>query len=544
MAGATTSGRGGEAARRWGRRSSDAIGRLSTRPRARWLTTFVLLALLGGLWTAATPLFSGPDEPSHVASAAALVRGHLTEKPRTRAARTIVSSEFGPLANRVEVVRLPASYDVTTSLNCFQARPDTPAGCLHVSHRNDTTFVPTSAANTPPLYYAAVGWVSLLTTGAAGATRLMRIIGVLLGAALLATAVDGFWRLGRRRLGGLGIGVAVTPMVLFLLGVVNPSSLEITAALASWACGLALVFGAEDVIDGWLVTEGSVAAIALALARPLGPAWLGLIVVTLAFVAPGAARRHLAAARAARRGLVAVLSAVALQLVWIIVYNPFDVAAQPLHLPASTIDRLVVGRGYTLFLQMIGVFGWLDTAPPSATWAFWIAAVGGLVTLAVAFARARVVVAMATIALLTVAVPMVAEAREAASTGLYWQGRYTLPLAVGVPLLAAAGLIRSDRMPRLGSGLFVAVGGLLAVAQVLAYAQSLRRYIVGRNGPIQFWTGSGWSPPLPALLLLVAFAVTTALFMAWLVGPAPVTADPGPEPMPSVGVSSSRDVDA
>jgi hypothetical protein len=321
-------------------------------------------------------------------------------------------------------------------------------------------------------------------------------------------------------------------MVLFLLGTVNPSSLEIAAALAVWACGLALVFETEHRVDRWLVAQLGLAAIALALARQLGPLWLGLIAVTLVVVAPRSAWRRLAGSRAAQAWLAGVIAAVAAQLVWILLYNPFDAPEAPLRLPASAIDRIVVGKGYSLFLQMIGVFGWLDTSPPSGTWLVWTLAIGGLLVLAAAFGRARFRWAIAGLVLMTVLIPMVAEAREAGHTGLYWQGRYTLPLAVGVPILAAVALIRSDRMPRLDrTGFFASVGGLLVLAQVLAYGQNLRRYIVGRNGPIQFWTGSGWSPPVPGLLLLVAFAVTMTLLTVWLLAPRPATADPPEDPV-------------
>ena len=55
------------------------------------------------------------------------------------------------------------------------------------------------------------------------------------------------------------------------------------------------------------------------------------------------------------------------------------------------------------------------------------------------------------------------------------------------------------------------LAGILAatfgIGQVLAFAQSLRRNSVGYNGPIFFFLHPVWKPPVPALLILVAFAV-------------------------------------
>jgi len=69
-------------------------------------------------------------------------------------------------------------------------------------------------------------------------------------------------------------------------------------------------------------------------------------------------------------------------------------------------------------------------------------------------------------------------------------------------------------------GVAVAVAGAaLGVGHVLAFAQNLRRYSVGAGGTVWFWTREAWSPPVPSLLLLIAFVVVTAGWVAWLVSP-------------------------
>ena len=54
------------------------------------------------------------------------------------------------------------------------------------------------------------------------------------------------------------------------------------------------------------------------------------------------------------------------------------------------------------------------------------------------------------------------------------------------------------------------------VGQVLAFMQALRRYMVGVNGDVQFWRHASWSPPVPALGIVVVFALGYSAFVAWL----------------------------
>jgi hypothetical protein len=43
---------------------------------------------------------------------------------------------------------------------------------------------------------------------------------------------------------------------------------------------------------------------------------------------------------------------------------------------------------------------------------------------------------------------------------------------------------------------------------------------VGYNGPLAFWFDAHWSPPLPSLLLLVAYAAVLVALAVWLWGDA------------------------
>jgi hypothetical protein len=62
----------------------------------------------------------------------------------------------------------------------------------------------------------------------------------------------------------------------------------------------------------------------------------------------------------------------------------------------------------------------------------------------------------------------------------------------------------------------VSVGAVLGVAQIIAFAQNLRRYTVGHYGDLQFWSHARWSPPVSPLVVTLAFIVIVAAFMWWL----------------------------
>jgi hypothetical protein len=118
------------------------------------------------------------------------------------------------------------------------------------------------------------------------------------------------------------------------------------------------------------------------------------------------------------------------------------------------------------------------------------------------------------------------ESMEANTIGYGWQGRYTLPLAVGIPIVATSGLgigrLRADGLRRL----LRAVVAALVVAQVLAFAQTLRRYAVGSDGTLLFFKDPKWNPPVPGGLVLLAFTALTAFAFWWMgVRPLATTAE-------------------
>ena len=146
----------------------------------------------------------------------------------------------------------------------------------------------------------------------------------------------------------------------------------------------------------------------------------------------------------------------------------------------------------------------------------WLTAVVALVTVGALFARRRwSVLVLLGLLVTSLLLPAVLQAPSARTDGVAWQGRYGLPVLVGVPLLAVVIARRwfpRHREPtrRLVSGAIVVVAGALALAQL----DTLQRYVVGDSGPVLFLGEAGWSPPVGMLLAVAGVVVASAAFVA------------------------------
>ena len=98
---------------------------------------------------------------------------------------------------------------------------------------------------------------------------------------------------------------------------------------------------------------------------------------------------------------------------------------------------------------------------------------------------------------LTVLSPLV-ELPSVRSTGLIWQGRYTLPLAVGIPILAGyafSGIV--DDLAALFRRIALLLTGAVGLALVAAFYWAGCRNAVGSKGPfVYLGVRSGTPHPL------------------------------------------------
>jgi hypothetical protein len=509
---------------------TSALRPLGSSRRRLWWTTFVLVTAVGGLWALANPLFAAPDENSHVIRAVALDHGELTGK-----------EEHGRLRQQLDVtpdvleVQVPRVYPAEESA-CFAFQPNEPADCAHFGGSTREVGALTSAARHPPAYYAVVGVASWLYHPGSGVVYLMRFLTVLMTAALIATTITAIRRTTVPRIVAVGVLFAVSPMVLFVGSSVNPNGVEIAAAVALWVCGLVLVSQARETTDNRLVAATGIAGCVLALSRQLGPLWLALIAITIAVFASSEGLRALARSRWARVWAALIVACSVVQIGWNAVVGSLGYTRYPnapRDIPTAVIARFTVGSVFGRYKEMVGTFGWLDTPSPALTYVLWTAGVGFLVLVALAWARRRRVAALLVVIAATVVVPLVLESAVYGDAGgPAWQGRYGLPLAVGVPIVAAMAIASSERGRQIAEPrLFVGAGVMLVVAHILAFAQNLRRYTVGYDGEIQYWRHPEWSPPLMSpLIVTIAYALLISAFVAWFLfsaSPGRATAEAG-----------------
>jgi hypothetical protein len=103
--------------------------------------------------------------------------------------------------------------------------------------------------------------------------------------------------------------------------------------------------------------------------------------------------------------------------------------------------------------------------------------------------------------------------------GLTYQGRYSLPLFVGIAFLPMFNDRSAARAPRLPPQrvLIGAVLALVVVAEVGAFWQMLRRFTVGADGKILLTGSLPWTPAIApmALVAVNALAMIAAASSAW-----------------------------
>ena len=120
-------------------------------------------------------------------------------------------------------------------------------------------------------------------------------------------------------------------------------------------------------------------------------------------------------------------------------------------------------------------------------------------------------------ALGTVLAPVVFEAYGAHDLGYFWQSRYTLPIAVGVPLMFGFSLARatgSRRMRAPSASASSSSARSWRCTRCSAFGNALRRNTVG-FGPtdtFDFFLDPIWKPPFPAWFLMLGIVVATVAF--------------------------------
>jgi hypothetical protein len=500
-----------------------------------WLTFLVAwtgLAIGMSAWAMATPLGGGPDEPAHIIKAASVARGEL----------------LGALTSTPGVTEVTVASGIAraSSWPCYAFHPEQDASCIEPVHaETGTKVVTTSAGLYNPVFYAAVGWPSALTTHTRVAVYAMRLMNALLSSFFLAVTFTTLMLFRAPIVTGVAFFAAVTPMVLFLGGVVNPNALEISSGAALLTLLLALVRGHTIARPGPYFALVVVSGFFLANARGLSPLWMALIAVTALLFATGERLTELARMPLFWVTLLLLAASVVGAGLWILSTNTLaSMGTYPGAGKTHPIDAfwfMLIERSFDP--GYFGVFGWLDSFAPNGVLYFWGALGFGVGILGYMLARGRVLAALIFVTAGFLLLPPIVQAASVESSGYIWQGRYSLVAYVAVILVAAvaASVYRpadvSWLQPRAvvrGARIF---GFLVIFGQLLAFVATIKRYAVGADATAEgtwtafFFATPLWRPPGGAVLWTVAAGLGLVLvFLAWSAWVSPALLPPtGPQ---------------
>lgn len=504
------------------------LPRVRLSPRHVFLVVLTLAFVSLACWSFADPLVAAPDEQAHLLHAYALDHGQLGT-PTTPPSKVNVD------------VTVPMSlYYSAIYPICWQQKQNVPATCSApwpTSSQPETVSI--YVDHYPPLYYLVVGTVTYISHERSG-IYLMRLVSSLMSAVMLAIAAYAIARWSQRRSLYMGMYVALTPETSFLSSSVNPSGFEITTSICLWT--LVAIFGLEhrDNPPRRLVVLVGVVASIFVLIRGLSPVWVALAGLTLLLISgPQCLFGQFRARRDVQIAAGSVVVATLLATAWILTQGTLNIlpvgAGVPKRDSLLAVIRIVASSIPGWLRESVGILGWLDTELPSFVYHSWYAAVFGLLALVLVRGDWRERTAVTSLAALSVLIPLALVTRQAKILGVVWQGRDSLPLAVGAVIVAAAvvgGPVRHRARraarrvdpatrQRLTQFAMIGVVAVLALANMMAFYTNLRRYAVGRYGPKLFFLHhQGWSPPTGQFLTLVIFGLITTAFagvlMWWL----------------------------
>ncbi len=478
--------------------------------------------LIAGLWAIGTPPMSSVDEPSHAIKAAAVVRGQL-------------SGDQAGLRVGTGVVQVPRLFLESQSLVCTAGQPEITATYCPPNLGQDlseTVDVTTSAVRYNPLYYAFAGLPSLFGNSIS-TFYWMRLVGGLLAAWMLALAARSLAELTGAYWPFAALLVSITPMTVFMSASINPQSVELAGAILLWVAVLALLRSPDPDLLHRRLFRLTLATVFVANVRGLGPLLVVVIVLTGLAISRWADIVALLRSRLSWiYGAVCGLSVVA-GYAW-------TVGADTLTMPTTedypaltgeTILRLTTASTGWYTEQSIGVFGWLEVPMPDWVYLGYAGLVLVIVIAGLAFGRWREQVAIVALACLVVVLPIYAEFGQAHFIGQFWQGRYGLPIAVGVPLVAAFAL-QQARPPLpgwIGRRVMITVAIPFALLQAHALAVDIRRQVNGlsADSPWFGWADDAWLPPLNPYLMVGACLICWLVLAALLVRAADDSAPPG-----------------
>lgn len=428
----------------------------NTRTRAA-LGYFCLgMFLIQIAWQLAVPAFRGIDEIDHAYRATSVARGQIIPKLDAVA------------DGRGFAVKAPAGMVSDAVPACKALRYTGPDNCYAIQQEDDSgdVLIASAAEQYSPVYYAIVGWPSLLLDGKA-ALYFMRLISSLICALILVTAAAIAIRRSRTWL-LLGLIACLTPTMIYSTIVVAPNGLSMSGGLLMWVSWLCV--DPRDLPSSrGLIFIGAVGASVMIAMHNTGLVWAAasIFVFTLLWWPLKLGRRN--------RGPLAfpailVGTTVVLTLGW----SLFTGANSPGGRVADDIRLASITE--IAALPILWVFQSVFSAPRAGgaphpiVYAIMLGVIFVFCAAGARLATVRVRLAMLALAVTVTLIPLVLTWKTQHVFGLAWQGRYAIPLGAGILLLAAEAL--HDNTPARRTHVYLLVPLSLAAAIAVMSARS------------------------------------------------------------------------
>ncbi len=480
-----------------------------------WLAALLTFFCIGAAWALAAPYDGTPDEVRHLVRAAGVVQGQVFVTP--------VMSPDG-ITGAYQTVPsglVPHGLNISPqNLFCYHGLPARSAACGPQPGPGGKTPVTalTGAGRYNPLYYAAVGEPLVRWPNWTG-VMLTRLISAGFCAAFLASAWLSCVRRRRSPLLTGALLVAVTPAVFQLAGGVNPNAVEIMAGISLAAAAIPLLLEEESPDVRSLMRRAAIAAIAIAQFRAIGPLFVvGWLIVLL--LPPVRARlRQLRARRSTWFWSAGILTSCVTGAAWTIAFKAADVGhyATQHYTTAEALGIELLQRLPSYLQQIVDGFSYYDTNPPDVIFLAWAMPLGLLLIAAFAWGTPVQRYRLALLITGTLAIPVIADVATVNTYRFPFQGRYFMPLAVGIPLLAAFTAGRAGVLPQARQASLVRIMTVLMLPfQLLSLGYVMDRWQsglgVGRSlNPLQ----GSWHPvsgsALPLLLMTIGLTALGAL---------------------------------
>ena len=446
---------------------------------------------LMAVWSLMTPLFSGPDEPANYIKSAAVIRGEW------------VGSEFPPsmqMSYWTTYVHVNPQFGTPNLIPWqFASFPNRPGYDIAIEDApaNDVpTWTNMGRYPVLPFFFSGVG--TLLGPNDLSA-RVARMVTSFVCASLCVAAVLAILKQNKSV---AGILIACVPGTIFLASTMNPSAIEICAAISLWALAPLVVSGN---LERWSTITFGLSGSLLILTRPLGPGFYLLILLLCYVAAPDRVKLWVLVTKYWRVLGVHLLAVLFAAWWYLIIYSFHLTPKVSVGLPSvslrSQIDQ-ALRHIPTVLDQAVGNFGWLDSPMPRG--ALVLTVVSVLIVIGRSFwslTKNEVL----TLSVLVVATVLLVVAQDLNYYSLLRnfgsQGRHIVPLLVGLPIIAASSFGWKREWE-------VAAASVWGLVMVWAGLGALRRYTVGINGnnAMDMFTERAWNPVLgfwPTVVMLV-----------------------------------------